>query len=194
MADNNPASPAQQLEVLKQQMQKTQFDMEQAQAKLSQANTPGTPLGAVQPPIEAPKPLTPKEQMKVLMSSESWSILQGLLHWGKMWEAMHAGKPIEANDDNKMVMMAPWTFFGASPATLGNLFQYITPAFMNAYGQYESDEVFRRANPMPWIIVQTVAPMFALIDRGRDAQLQTWEVIKQLRATDDLPLEMKMVA
>lgn len=150
---------------------------------------PGMPLATnVAPPEQEVVPLTPTEQLKVLMSAESWGLLQGLLRWAVAWEDVRKGAVIEYSEDNKMVMMAPWTFFGASPATLGNLFQFITPVFMSAYGQYESDEVYARANPMPWIVVQTVAPMFALTDRGHQAQMQVWGVIKKLRATDDLPI------
>lgn len=201
MSQQQP-SPQEQLAALKQQMESLQSKMKpvgempappQPQQSQYPQIAPTQPLGAVQP-ANPVLPMTPTEKLKILMHAESWKILQGLIQWAIMWEAVQKGEVIPNTEDSKSVMMAPWTFFGASPATLGTLFQYVTPAFMSAYGQYEADEVFKRGNPMPWIIVQTVAPMFALVDRGREAQLQAWNVISELRRSDKLPEEQRKVA
>lgn len=137
-----------------------------------------------------PEPVDPMEKLKALIDPSHWHVLQNLLNWAIMWENTRQGLVTPYNEQTKMVMLAPWRSFDAHPNALKNLTHYCTGAFLSAYGQYEADAIYRKANPMPWIVLQIVAPAFAAVcTQSQEGNRAAWDIIIELRKIDELPLE-----
>lgn len=141
------------------------------------------------PPPREPQPLTPTQRLKNLMNHDSWMITQSFVQWGEMWQNLEQGALTPYNEDSRMVMMAPFTYFNASPQLVSVLFGRVVPHFLGQYGQYMTDEIFRQTNPMPWLVLQSFAPQFAMQDNGLNAQVEAWEIIRELKNANQLPLE-----
>lgn len=141
-------------------------------------------------PGVAPKevvPLTPQDKLKTLMSAGSWGLLQSFLAWGVIWEQMRAGEPVEYNSDSQNVMLSPFTFFGQSSATFVAVSTQIVPTLMYQIEQYRSDELYAKANPMPWLVLQVCGPLLSQFDFGPAGMRECMKVIAELKDIDTLP-------
>lgn len=148
------------------------------------------PKKAPAPPLKPQAPTTPVEKLKVLIDPTHWHLLQNLLNWAIIWENTAQGKVTPFSKETKMVMLAPWRAFDSHPRALQSMGQFCTGAFLSAYNQYEADEIYRQANPMPWIVLQVVAPAFAQVcSNTPEAAQAAWKIIMELRKIDELPLE-----
>jgi len=160
-------------------------------AKGSLAGRSGTnPVVGTPPnPVAPSSPLTPIQKLKNLMEVESWMFTQSFVQWGEVWENTRAGLVTPYSEDSRMVMLAPITFFNAHPATVGFFFGKIVDSFMHMYGQYMTDEIYAQTHPMPWIVLESFAPAFARQDKGHDAHLEAWRLIREMKDSGQHPLE-----
>ena len=151
---------------------------------------PGTAKPAGNVPAVQGQELDPLDRLKALLDPSHWDLLQNLLNWAIMWENTRQGLVTPYNEQTQKVMLGPWNFFNAHPLAAKNLSQYCTGAFMSAYGQYEADAIYRKANPMPWIVLQVIAPAFAACcTNSQEGSKAAWEIIIELRKIDELPIE-----
>lgn len=146
-------------------------------------------VGATNSPVSPAPPLTPTQKLKNLMHSDSWTVTQSFVQWGQVWENCRVGALTPYNEDSRMVMLAPFTFFNASPPTIGFMFSNVIPIFMDKYGQYVTDEIYANVNPMPWLVLESFAPAFAKQDMGFDAMIEARKLIREMRDSGQLPLE-----
>lgn len=126
-------------------------------------------------------------QLKMLMSEQSYSFLKGMMTWGVVYEELRKGNTVEWSDEVREVMMAPYTFFGQNMEMFKRTASQVVPVLSHGIMQYESDPVYAAANPMPWIVLQTVAPMLAQFDFGPQAMKECMGVVTQLHDKGELP-------
>jgi hypothetical protein len=134
-------------------------------------------------------PLTPQEKLKSILNQPSWKLLQSLLHWGVVWEQVREGKAPSYNEDTQTILLAPFTFFGQSAGTWAALSGHIIPTLMYQIEAYRADEVYARANPMPWLVLQYVAPQLVQYDNGPQNMSLGFDLVRQIKDTNELPIE-----
>ena len=133
--------------------------------------------------------MTPQEKLKSIMDGPSWALLQSMLHWAVMWEAIRKGEKVEYNTDMQAVFLAPFSFFGQSAGTWAALAGHIIPTLMYQIETYRSDELYAQANPMPWIVMQYVAPQLVQFCNGPGTLSLGFDLVRQIRGMNELPFE-----
>lgn len=134
------------------------------------------------------KPLPLNEQFKALMSAQSWELLMQLLNWAVVYEKMATGESVEFTDEVRNVLMSPFTLFGANMQLYTSVAGHMVPVLLHNIVQYESDEVYRAANPMPWLVLQSAGPLLSQRDFGPDAMRQCVKVLTDLKQLKELPV------
>jgi len=155
--------------------------------KMPAAKTANT----TQPVAPSAAPLTPMQRIASLMDSNSYTILLGLMNWAGLFQTMHNASVSEAEEGPKMTddyfkcMLTPFTGFGANPMVWQNMSHALVPQIMSVVLQWRSDEVYRQANTMTWLMLQTAAPTLANIDKGWEAASDVYKILAELKKIED---------
>lgn len=133
---------------------------------------------------QKPEELPVLDELTRHIPPQQMAILVALLNFGLTWQKLAEGK-CELTADHAYTLKMVFRGVGPNPHAWGAAAGRVIPLIMNEIQQWESDEVYRKANSMVWNILKVAAPELANLGKTYDDGIEVRKILARRYAAGE---------